>query len=224
MIHLKRLPKPDILVNKEKEWTDKYLASGSPRPDSSKYAHREIKDLLFTMSFGKCFYSEHKISYERKEIDHFIEVSDEKGRALAFNWDNLFLACVNCNGKLNNRTIPVESVLNPCQHSDKDIEAVLDFEDEHIVARNNSNIGYKTIQKYKLNAEVLDYHRLKRLDHFRKILLKNKENQIAEQRNKLNTKEIEILDTFSQKDRAFSLMFRCFFRRNPHLVKATSNL
>jgi uncharacterized protein (TIGR02646 family) len=222
MIHLERLPKPDVLAKKEKEWTKKFLASDKPRPDHSKYAHVEIKDALFAMSFGKCFYCERKISHERKEIDHFIEVSDANGRRLAFNWDNLFLACDNCNGKLSNKTIPVDLVLNPCAHSDEEIEAVLDFEDEHIVARNDSELGYKTIQKYKLNAELLDYHRLKRLDDFRKILLKIRNKQIFEHRDKLNSNEIKIIKSFAQKDHAFSLMFRCLFRKNPNLPKEIS--
>ncbi len=68
MIHLKRLPKPEILVRKEKEWTKKFVTSDKPRPENRKYAHREIKEQLFAMSSGKCFYCERKISHERKEI------------------------------------------------------------------------------------------------------------------------------------------------------------
>lgn len=218
MIHIERLPKPEILARKEKEWTEKFIASGKSRPDNSKYAHREIKEQLFAMSSGKCFYCERKISHEHHEIDHFIEVSDVAGKELAFDWDNLFLACENCNRKLNNQTIQVDSVLNPCTHTDDEIEAALDFEDEQIVARGDSEIGHQTIKKYKLNSELLDYHRLKRLDNFRKVLLGIKKNQISEHRDKLNDREFEIIKSFAQKDHAFSLMFSCLFRKQPHLM------
>lgn len=217
MVHIERLPKPGILVKKENEWTEKFLASGKSRPDNSKYAHDEIKSLLFAMSSGKCFYCERKISHEHYEIDHFIEVSDVRGKELAFYWDNLFLACENCNRKLNNQTISVDSVLNPCKHTDDEIEAELDFEDEHIVARGDSEIGHKTIKKYKLNSELSDYHRLKRLDNFRKVLLAIRDSQILEHRDKLNDSEIEIINRYAQKDHAFSLMFRCLLRKFPAL-------
>lgn len=57
MRHIDRLPKPAILVEKEVEWQEKYEAklaeNPHARPDHSKYAHKQIKDTLYTMSYGK---------------------------------------------------------------------------------------------------------------------------------------------------------------------------
>ncbi|OQX80987.1 MAG: hypothetical protein B6D64_02470 [Bacteroidetes bacterium 4484_276] len=61
MIHINRLPKPDILTRKEKEWTEKFLASDKKRPDNSKYGHKEIRTQLNSMSYHKCFYCERKL-------------------------------------------------------------------------------------------------------------------------------------------------------------------
>jgi len=213
MIHLERLPKPDILVKKEKEWTEKFLASDKSRPDNSKYAHPEIKALLFAMSSGKCFYCEQKISQDYHEVDHFIEISDIEGRELAFDWDNLFLACDNCNGKLNNKVLPADSVLNPCEHTNEEIEAVLDFENEHIVMRNNRDIGYRTIQKYKLDSPQLDLYRARRLNQFYQVLVAIQKKQNSEHRDWLNPLEREELRRFTQKDHAFSFMFQCLFQK-----------
>ena len=60
MRHIKRFPEPAILKEKQTEWQEKYNAKldADPhaRPDSSKYAHKEIKDTLYAMSYGKCFF------------------------------------------------------------------------------------------------------------------------------------------------------------------------
>ncbi len=70
MRHLKRLPVPQILVEKKEEWTRKFIASGKKRPDSSKYAHASIKEVLQTMSLHKCFYYERSLKDVPSEVDH----------------------------------------------------------------------------------------------------------------------------------------------------------
>jgi hypothetical protein len=57
---IKRLPEPQILIDKKKQWLDNFLASGKPRPDSNKYAHKDIRRDLISMSHHKCFYCETK--------------------------------------------------------------------------------------------------------------------------------------------------------------------
>lgn len=60
MRHIDRLPIPAILTEKQEEWQEKYESKlesdPKARPDSSKYAHKQIKDTLYAMSNGKCFY------------------------------------------------------------------------------------------------------------------------------------------------------------------------
>jgi len=208
MIHINRLPKPDILTRKEKEWTEKLLASDKKRPDNSKYGHKEIRTQLNSMSYHKCFYCERKLKGVPSEIDHYIEVSDTKGRGLAYNWDNLYLSCGNCNSKVPNTEIPVNDVLSPCLNTDNEIQKHLTFEDEIITAKNNSKIGLRTIQKFRLDSELLDHLRLKQLKLFMKVLLQIKDNQIKSGHNKLISVEKENLIRFSQVDHPFSLMFR----------------
>ena len=103
-----RLPKPQILIDKEDKWKNDFIASGKARPDSSKYGHDKIRIELASMSFHKCFYCESKLKLEPKEVDHHIEVSIKK--ELAFTWTNLYLSCDNCNNKLN------QILSFPCNH------------------------------------------------------------------------------------------------------------
>lgn len=211
MIHLERLPKPQILIEKEAEWTETFIASEKYRPDGKKYGHQEIRTQLHAISFKKCFYSEVKFATENEgQIDHYIEVEEDKTKA--FDWDNLYLSHKDSNqGKPNNKTIPNDTTLNPFQHTDEEIEEHLDFEDECI--RGKTQIGLKTIQKYRLDKQTYDILRSKELRKFEKCFISLLQEANNQQRNLVND-EIEILNFFAQPDRPFSLMFRLLLKKN----------
>lgn len=211
MRYIKRLPKPQILEDREAKWTADFVSSANKRPDGSKYRHAEILATLNSMSFHKCFYCKQKLKGVGNEIDHFIEV-DER-RELAFNWDNLFLACTNCNDKLPNKSISVNEVLNACSDSNEEIEKHLYFEKECIKAKNNSEKGAKTIQKFKLDTMQLDLIRSRNLIDFYDVLIKIKDLQIKQKRNSLTVEEKETLLHFANNDSSFSLMFRLLLRK-----------
>lgn len=208
MIYIERLAKPEILVQKQEEWTDKFMKSGNKRPDNSKYGHKQIRNSLNSMSFHKCFYCERKLTGVSKEIDHFIEVADPNGKELAYEWNNLYLACDNCNDKFDNTNIPISEVIDPCSHSDIKIQKHLTFDDECITARNNSDMGLRTIKKFRLDTELLDMLRSKQLSLFYKILHQINVNRINDKGRKMNEDEKECLKKFAQKDHQFSLMFK----------------
>ena len=214
MRYIERIAKPEILEQKADTWRDAFVGSDKKRPDNSKYAHRQIRDSLNAMSFRKCFYCERKLKDIPEEIDHFIEVAERKD--LAYEWQNLYLACDNCNNKLPNRTIPVTSALNPCHHPDDDIQQHLTFEDEIIRAKNDSDLGRATIQKYKLDSDQLDLVRLRAIQQFHKVLIRIQKNMNKEGRV-MSEREKEVLLSFQQKDRSFSLMFTVLLD-NHHLT------
>jgi uncharacterized protein (TIGR02646 family) len=208
MRYIKRLSKPEILEQKEQEWTDKFLKSGKDRPDNSKYGHDEIKSVLFAMSHHKCYYCEQVLKGSKQEIDHFIEVKERKD--LAYNWENLYLACENCNNKLPNRDIAVTDVLNPCIDSDEEITKHLTFEDEQIKFLTPK--GELTIKKYKLSTEKLDFLRSKFLTAFYKKLSLLHNLQATENR-KLTPDETKSLQDFAKADAPFSLLFRVALKK-----------
>lgn len=212
MRHLIRLPKPDILTRKEKEWTDKFIDLGKTRPDNSKYGHKDIIADLNTMSYYKCFYSEQKLKGIPKEIDHHIEVSERKD--LAYDWGNLYLSSTECNNKLPNKIISVNDVLNPFANSDEEIEAHLTFEDECITSKNGSELGLRTIKKYRLDSQNLDFLRSKKLREFEQVFIQILKNQNIEKREILTNEENEILHRFAQPDHSFSLMFRLLLKKH----------
>ena len=204
MRYIERIAKPEILERKADTWRDAFVGSDKKRPDNNKYAHRQVRESLNTMSFHKCFYCERKLKDIPEEIDHFIEVAERK--ELAYEWENLYLACDNCNNKLPNRTISVTTALNPCYHPDAEIQQHLTFENEIIRAKNDSDLGRSTIQKYKLDSDQLDLVRLRAIQQFHKVLIRIQNNMIREGRT-ISEREKEMLLSFQQKDRSFSLMF-----------------
>ncbi|MDI6793175.1 MAG: HNH endonuclease [bacterium] len=213
MISIERLPEPAILTKKKEKWLAAYLAKrpANPRPPSSQYGHRDIRDTLGAMSFNKCFYCECKLGTakdERGEIDHYIEVEEEP--RLAFDWDNLYLSCHDCNSKkLPNTSIPVSDCLDPCDLSE-DTSAHLTFNDECIRPRNGSQKGAGTIQKYSLDRDELDHLRVKQIKNFERLLRGLLERQIQDGRDSLAPQEKEAIESFKEPCHAFSLMFRVY--------------
>lgn len=196
MRYIKGFSKPEILVKKEEEWTKKFMESDKKRPDSSKYGNPKIKDLLYTMSHRKCYYSETQLKGTNAEIDHFVEVAEDKTKA--YQWENLYLSCTNCNNKIPNKDIPVSEVLDPCKDLDKTIEEHLEFEDELIRAKDGSLKGLKTIQKYRLSSAELDAKRMKQLQLFNKTLIDIQRRIIKSGRKSLNEAEKSILLKFKE--------------------------
>ena len=203
---LTRLPEPQILIDRGSTWTNDFITSTKPRPDSSKYGHDKIRIQLISMSFCKCFYCESKLTDKPKEVDHHIEVSVR--RELSFTWDNLYLCCDNCNNKLNHATIPIDKALDPCRNDDSEIQEHLTFVNEMITSVDGSTLGFNTIQKYRLDSELLDKRRITQLNIFYRVLDSIRQNQIKNGGRKINQSELSLLNRFKQSDQPYSLMFK----------------
>ena len=210
MITIIRLDKPVILEKKEAEWLANFIASDKERPDSKKYAHKDIKERLMQMSHNKCFYSEYKFSENEGEVDHYIEVNPNKDGA--FDWKNLYLSLKQINnGKIPNSTIPIDTTLDPCTDSDEELEKHLFFEQGEIYS--TSKKGLDTITKYRLNHPLLNQLRAKKVIEFYITLLNLNSNQITDNGRNLTEAEITILRRFASPDYPFSLMFRLLLKK-----------
>jgi uncharacterized protein (TIGR02646 family) len=208
---IERLPEPQILIDKKEIWLNNFIATGNKRPDSSKYAHDSIKMQLNSMSFNKCFYCETKLKGQSKEVDHHIEVSVNKN--LSYEWTNLYLSCDNCNNKIPHSNIAIEEALDPCNNTDDTIKEHLTFSKEIIEPKNNSELGLKTIQKYRLDTELLDNRRLKQINIFLEVLVAIRTNQVFENRSKLTDDELNTIYRFKSRDNSFSRMFEVLIEK-----------
>lgn len=214
MRHIERLPKPAILREKEAEWQEKYeekLAENPhARPDHSKYAHKQIKDTLYAMSYGKCFYCESKLSGGNREVDHYVEVALDHSKA--YDWENLYLACTNCNDKLDNEAIPVTEALDPCTDSDEEIKRCITFEQEQICSVDESVKGLNTIKKFKLNTDLLDLKRSRWLNRLLLDASRIHSQMIAEGRQQATKEERMLIRRYMSPEQPYSLMCEVFIR------------
>jgi uncharacterized protein (TIGR02646 family) len=226
MRYIARLSKPQILEEQQELWTKKLLQEqekldkkneldNKEKKEKAKtnhkaYGHDDIRTQLNDMSFYKCFYCEQLLKGVYQEIDHYIESSERLD--LTYDWDNLYLACENCNTKKTNKEIPVENALNPCKHTDQEIAQHLTFEEEFVISR--TDFGAETIKKFRLSTPFLDNQRAMVLKKLYQVERQIHKNQIQEGRKEMTEEEKAALRLFGQPDRPFSLMFRIWLNKN----------
>lgn len=95
MRNIPKLPEPPILASKKDEWNNAVKINPSGH-NKNKYRHPDIKATLCSETNDKCVYCESKIGHNCPgDIEHKIPKSRRPD--LIFEWDNLTIACNECN-------------------------------------------------------------------------------------------------------------------------------
>src|SRR5690554_3133173 len=103
MIRLKKVAKPQSLVNNGVAWTrdlmDEYYQTGNINKEKQgRYNQRDVKESVKLETNDKCAYCESKVTHVYPgDIEHIIPKSVYP--RLSFNWDNLTFGCYWCNNK-----------------------------------------------------------------------------------------------------------------------------
>lgn len=161
MISLEKRAKPQILVDKETEWTNQlmeYSNSGQKVPDNlkAKYRHQEIKEALLIETHNKCAYCESKITHiDYGDIEHIIPKSKKPEKT--FLWDNLTIGCSKCNNNKKDYFDEEMPLLNP--YLDNPEEKIA-FIGPFPIASTGCQSTQFTIKKLKLNRPELIERRL----------------------------------------------------------------
>lgn len=164
MIRLSKLPKPQLLVDNEAEWTQTlldYYTRGDTPPGSlaKKYREPDIKAVLVQETHDKCVYCEAKISHSQHgDVEHIKPKS--KFREQTYSWENLTLVCAVCNGKKSDYYDLARPILNP--YID-DPEQHFDTEGSLVFGLDSSISGKTTELKLDLNRNDLVLRRGERL-------------------------------------------------------------
>jgi len=208
------------------------------------YGNMEVKNTLIKAQNYKCCFCESKIGHiDDGDVEHFRPkgASQQEPETpflpgyywLAYDWDNLFLACTKCNQRIKGNLFPLS---NPgsraaSHHDDiaveqplfihfsaEDPEDYITFTGEHIHAKNGSHRGSENIRLLKLDRTELTQARKEMLDmvdivHLLTTILaqhlpadKAKEaRDLYEALRRRNTDE----------HHQYSGMFRAFFMRYP---------
>lgn len=89
----------------------------------------EVKKFLYESQHGKCCYCERKKDKEETDVEHFRpkaeveEAQDHPGYWwLAYNWENLLIACKRCNQKYKRSKFPLKDESKRAYMEDSDLD------------------------------------------------------------------------------------------------------
>lgn len=100
MRNIEKKPKPQVLEENENNWLTDYKADQSNSTKRYRYRDRQIKDVLKDETGFKCVYCESKIGHNTPgDIEH--KIPSSKDIDLHFSWENMTIACTECNRRKN---------------------------------------------------------------------------------------------------------------------------
>ncbi len=145
---MRNIPKngpPQLLLDNKASWEAALAAK--PSSDRCKYRYRELKEDLLQETQSKCVYCESKIGHNCPgDIEHKIPVVEKP--ELRFEWDNLTIACTECNRRKGTYYEPTCMFLDPNQD---DVESMITHYGVLVFPAPNSPRSEVTIGTLELN-------------------------------------------------------------------------
>lgn len=89
--------------------------------------------------------------------------------------------------------------------------------DEEIVSIDDNGRGITTIQKYRLDGDLLDLHRSGQLQKTNECVIRIRRDMIAESRKEMTGGERQMLRAFMSRQSPFSLMARIYLEKTEWL-------
>lgn len=205
--------------------------------DSSIYAHKTVKQALIQAQHQKCCFCERLIGTDG-DVEHFRPKQAYKqatGEALkypayywlAYEWDNLYLACTGCNQRHKQNLFPLQ---NPAERATNHKEKVeqeqplfidfgkespedfIGFRGEIAYAIQGNHRGQITIDSLKLNNRALPEARLEKLQPLRvlhQVLLLAKQSPNDQKVQELAKEAKDILENAILDSAEFAAVVRC---------------
>jgi hypothetical protein len=100
MRHLDKLEIPESLAINAEDWLADYVADKTDSTKKYRYREKTIKSKLVAETSNKCVYCESKIGHNTPgDVEHKIPTS--ACEELHFTWENLTIACTECNRRKN---------------------------------------------------------------------------------------------------------------------------
>lgn len=205
MIKLTKGEKPQILIDNADDWKNDlldYIRRNEKVPNTvgNKYNNIEVKQALQTESYSKCMYCESKVAHVAYEhIEHIKPKAKDKFPELAFEWENLGLACPVCNMNKSDKYDPSLPLLNPyVDEPSQHLSAV----GPYIFAKPGDDRGQLTEKLLDLNRIELVEQRLERIETIRQMMDSYEKESNAMLKKLLLKEIIEEL----KKDKAYSFI------------------
>lgn len=106
---------PAVLVANEATWLAELAADPANQTKKTRYRHPEVKAAVVDEAYNKCIYCESKVGHNTPgDVEHLKPSS--KNPNLRFRWENLSLACNECNRRKSDYDDDVTPFLNPFVH------------------------------------------------------------------------------------------------------------
>jgi uncharacterized protein (TIGR02646 family) len=206
------------------------------------YADAAVKHALISIQHYKCCFCESKIGHiDDGDVEHFRPKAASRQATgapfirpgyywLAYQWDNLFLACTKCNQRHKANFFPLQTPATRALshrhnvgaedplflHPERDDPAEhLSFHHENIVPVANSPRGRATIEGLRLDRTELTQHRAETLSTVKALF----EVMALFPEDPLRQKALNILrlqrSAHTAEKHQYAGMFRAFFHEHP---------
>ncbi|MDM8548932.1 HNH endonuclease [Desulfobacterales bacterium HSG2] len=148
MRNLTKSDEPEILKQNADIWLDQYLEDKNSSTKKYRYRHKKIKEALKKETGHKCVYCESKIGHNTPgDIEH--KIPSSKAVHLHFDWNNMTMACAECNRRKNDYYEDGEAFLDP--YID-DVESLLEHHGPIILWRIGQKRAEITVRILELNS------------------------------------------------------------------------
>jgi hypothetical protein len=112
MRSIPKVDKPEVLASNEEIWIEEYRDDPDNTTKRYRYRHRDIKEALKNETGFKCIYCESKIGHNTPgDVEHKVPSSVCIDKH--FCWENLTIACTECNRRKNAYFDEVVPFLDP---------------------------------------------------------------------------------------------------------------
>ncbi|XDD45234.1 HNH endonuclease [Leptospira sp. WS39.C2] len=169
MRSLNKLQSPDILSQNADIWLNDWLNDKNNTTKKYRYREKEIKEVLRIETSNKCIYCESIVGHNTPgDIEHIIPSSLKPTEH--FNWQNLSIACTECNRRKNNYYTSEKPFLNP--YLDHPIEELVIHYGPIVVWLPNNDRSEITVKTLELNTKAriqLVINKIQKINEFKEI-------------------------------------------------------
>lgn len=221
MRKIKKLEKPQILIDNAEKWTEEYCIclSAGKKPTqeiATRYNNPIIKEQLELETHKKCAYCESQLSHiSYGDIEHILPKNKDARPDLYVEWSNLTLACEQCN-RSGKRTYydPQLPLINP--YTDEPEEHFNDL-GPLVMPQPTDTRAYVTEKILKLNRTSLVEKRTERIMSIERLL-----RSWAQEENITIKKVIEqeLHDEYDER-KEFSSTVKAYLKANNFPVHST---
>lgn len=169
MRKIDKLEKPEILEKYGKDWLQAYKDDPKNSTKKYRYRHSDIKSTLKNETSDKCVYCESKIGHNTPgDIEH--KIPSSKDINLHFNWENLTIACTECNRRKNDYYEQGTEFLDPYKD---EVESLIEHRGPivyWVTGEARAEISVKILELNSQNRSQLIFRKIEKIEEIQNIL------------------------------------------------------